>query len=85
MFDNIPKIDYKVYGRTPLEWIVVKYKFNIDESSKILNDPGDIDIISLIERAIFVGVESDKIIKDLPMEFEPEKWSPRKSGLDKFS
>lgn len=85
VFDNIPKIDYKVYGRTPLEWIVVKYKFNIDESSKILNDPGDIDIISLIERAIFVGVESDKIIKDLPMEFEPEKWSPRKSGLDKFS
>ena len=42
------------------------------------------DIISLIERVVFVGVESDKIIKQLPQEFEPKDWKPKKKGLDEF-
>ena len=84
VFDNIQKVNYRVYGRTPLEWVVDRYKVRIDKDSGIVNDPGDVDIISLIERVVFVGVESDKIIKQLPQEFEPKDWKPRKKGLDEF-
>ena len=85
VFDNIPKINYRVNGRTPLEWVVDRYRVSIDKKSKIVNRPGDVDIISIIERAIYVGIESDKIIEKLPNEFEPVSDSPRKSGLDKFA
>ena len=84
VFDNIPKINYHVYGRTPLEWIVDRYKITQDKDSGIVNDPSDVDIISLIQRVVFVGVESDKIIKQLPQEFEPKDWKPKKKGLDEF-
>ena len=42
------------------------------------------DIISIIQRVVFVSVESDKIIKELPKEFEPKDWKPKKKGLDEF-
>ncbi len=85
VFENIPKMNYHVYGRSPLEWVVSRYKTSIDKNSKIVNDPKDIDIISIIERAVYVGVESDKIIKNLPKEFEPIGWKKRKIGLEQFT
>ena len=84
VFDNIPKMNYHVNGRTPLECVVDRYKISIDKDSGNVNDPGDVDIISLIERVVFVGMESDKIIKQLPKEFEPKDWKPKKKGLDEF-
>jgi len=84
VFENIPEINYKVNGRTPLEWIVDRYKFVTHKASRITNSPGDVDIISVIQRLVFVGVESDKIIKRLPIEFEPKNWSPRKTGIEQF-
>jgi len=85
-FENIPEIKYKVNGRTPLEWIVDRYSITQDKESGIINDPcTGTDIIAVIERAVYVGVESDKRIAVLPKEFEPpEAWTPSKSGLDKF-
>ena len=85
VFENIPEINYTVNTRTPLGWIVEKYKFITHKESGIINSPGDIDIVSMIQRAVFVGVESDKIIKDLPEEFEPKDWIPRKTGLEQFT
>ena len=85
IFDNVPKINYTVYGRTPLEWIVDRYKRTVDKNNGIVNDPDNIDIISLIESLVYVGIESDKIIQSLPEEFEPKNWSPRKTGLEKFA
>ena len=86
VFDNIPEINYQVNGRTPLEWIIDRYKITTDEESGITNDPcTGTDIISVIERAIFVGTESDRIIKELPIEFEPKDWEPKKTGLDAYS
>ncbi len=85
VFENIPKINYKVNGKTPLEWIVDRYKFTTHKESKITNSPGDVDIISIIQRAVYVGIESDKIIQRLPVEFEPKDWSPRKTGLEQFA
>ena len=42
-------------------------------------------MIPIIERAVYVGIESDKIIQNLPKEFEPEDWMPKKTGLDEFN
>lgn len=85
VFNNIPNVNYRVNGRTPLEWVVDRYKVSKDEKSGIVNYPGDVDIISIIKRAVYVGVESDKIIKELPKEFEPEHLEKRKIGLEKFT
>ena len=69
-------------------WIEVAdwYKFTTDKESGITNDPcenlTESDMVSLIERAVYVGVRSDEIIAGLPKEFEPAEWMPKKTGLD---
>ncbi len=87
LFDNVPKASYRVGGRTPLEWVVDKYKVTVDKNSGIVNDPcTDTDIIAVIERAVYVGIESERIIKALPAEFEPGgNWKPMEGGLSEFS
>ena len=84
VFDNIPETNYRINGRTPLEWAIDRYKISIDKDSGIVNDATNVDIIPLIERLVYVGVQSDKLISNLPKEFEPKSWKPKKSGLDKF-
>ena len=86
VFKNVPQGNYIVDGRTPLEWIIDKYNQKIDKKSRIINNPlknmNFDDIIAVIERAIYVGIESDRLIAELPDEFEPKNWKPKKSGLD---
>ena len=84
VFDNIPETEYKVNGRTPLEWAIDRYKKTIDKDSEIINDATDVDIIPLIERLVYVGVESDRLVSELPAEFEPKDWEPKKAGMDAF-
>ena len=66
--------------------MVDRYKFTTYKESSITNDPCEDliekDMISLVERAVHVGVRSDEIIRDLPEEFEPIEWTPKKTGLD---
>ena len=85
-YDNIPETNYRVNGRTPLEWLADRYRFTTDKESCITNDPcknlTENDMISLVERAVHVGVRSDEIIGSLPEEFEPAEWTPKKTGLD---
>ena len=85
-YDNIPETNYRVNGRTPLEWLADRYKFTTDKESGITNDPcenlTENDMISLVERAVHVGVRSDEIIGGLPEEFEPADWEPKMAGLD---
>ena len=64
---------YLVDGRTPLEWFINRYKIKHDEYSGIVNDPNGWfenprDLITAIERIVYVSVESTKIIKSLPSE-----------------
>ena len=64
---------YVVNGRTPLEWFIDRYKIKQDTESGIVNDPNGWfenprDLITAIERIIYVSVESTKIIKSLPSE-----------------
>jgi len=86
VFKNIPQSKYHVKGRTPLEWIVDRYNRSVDKDSDIVNNPlegmSEGDIIAVIERAVYVGLESDRLIAELPDEFEPKNWKPKKGGLD---
>ena len=84
VFDNIPATNYRVNGRTPLEWAIDRYKSSTDKDSGIVNDATNVDIIPLVERLVYVGVESDRLVSELPKEFEPKDWEPQKSGMDKF-
>lgn len=86
LFDNVPETSYRVNGRTPVEWIVDRYRVTTDKESGITNDPcTGTDIVAVIERAVHVGLESERIIKSLPKEFEPEPgWEPSKGNLDKY-
>ena len=65
---------YVVNGRTPLEWFINRYKITLPEKNNgILNDPNcwfetPRDLITAIERIVYVSVESTKIIESLPSE-----------------
>ena len=64
---------YVVNGRTPLEWFINRYKIKTDKKSGITNDPNGWfenprDLITAIERIVYVSVESAKIIEGLPTE-----------------
>ena len=87
LFDNVPEVSYKVNGKTPLEWVVDRYKVTVDKDSGITKDPcTGTDIVAIIERAVYVGIESERIINALPDEFEPSNnWKPKKGGLSEFS
>ena len=64
---------YVVNGRTPLEWFIDRYKIKQDKNSGIINDPNGWfdnprDLITAIERIVYVSVESTKIVEALPSE-----------------
>ena len=85
LYDNIPNIKYSVNGRTPLESIIDRYEITVKKDSLIKNDPcTGTDIIPIIRRAVYLGVESDRLIKQLPKEFEPKNWTAKKTGLEQF-
>ena len=68
---------YVVNGRTPLEWFIDRYKIKQDRASGIINDPNGWfknprDLITAIERIIYVSIESAKIIEALPSEITSE-------------
>ena len=56
IFEDIPEIKYTVNGKTPLQWIVDRYRKTTDKESGIINDPcTETNIVAIIERAVFVG------------------------------
>ena len=87
LVENIPLIKYRVNGRTPLEWVVNRYKRKTDKNSGIVNDPCmNTDIMDKIQMAVHIGVETDKLIAALPDKFEPpESWSPPKGPLFQYN
>ena len=84
LFDNIPVVKYKVNGRSPVEWIVDRYKQSRNNTNGILNNPcSGVDIVAILERAVYVGIRSDELIASLPREFEsPSVQIFPKKGLD---
>ena len=64
---------YVVNGRTPLEWLIDRYRIKRDKESGILNDPNGWfenprDLVTAIERIVYVSVESTRIIEGLPSQ-----------------
>ena len=86
VYDNLPDVRYAVNGRTPIQWFADRYAFRTHKKSCITNYPLDgvrgEDVRAIIERLVHVGVKSDEIISELPREFEPADWEPKKTGLD---
>ena len=66
---------YVVNGRTPLEWFIDRYRIKRDRDSGIVNDPNGWfdnprDLVTAIERIVYVSVESTRIIEGLPSALE---------------
>lgn len=62
--------EYRVNGRSALEWIVERYKDDTDKASGIRNDCnawGEADyVLKLIRRVVSVSVETVRILEGLP-------------------
>ena len=83
VYENLPVCEYRVNGRTPLEWFVDRYGHTTDKESGIQNYPlenvSGKEVCAIIERLAYVGTKSDCLVSQLPEEFEPDKdWKPAK-------
>jgi predicted helicase len=63
--------DYKVNGKSAIEWIMERYQVTTDKKSGIKNDPNDWSddpryIIDLVKRMVRVSLETMKIVGKLP-------------------
>ena len=67
---------YQVNGRTPLEWVIDRYKLTQDKESGIVNDPNSWfddprDLIAAIQRIVHVSVNTTRVVESLPEALEP--------------
>ncbi len=85
IYNNIPLINYKVNGRTPVGWLTFipkKAKSGIDRYPfRVFTGE---QIRAMLERLVHVGLESDRIIANLPTEFEMDDIKTEPTGLDKY-
>lgn len=72
-FSDIPEAvnEYKVNGRSPLEWMIDRYQVKTDKASEIVNDPNDYSddptyISGLIPRLVTVAMDTLDIVNTLP-------------------
>ena len=83
IFEKIDNPKYRVNGRTPLEWVADQYKKTVEHGTWVDDPCAGIDIIPLIERAVYMGRRSDELVGLLPDDFLPsDNWVLPKSGLD---
>ena len=62
---------YAVNGRTPLEWLIDRYRIVRDRQSGITNDPNEWfedprDLAATVRRIVHVSVETVRIVETLP-------------------
>lgn len=72
-YSGIPEVanDYKVNGRSPLEWMIDRYQVKTDKASGIVNDPNEYSddptyISGLIPRLVTVAMDTMDIVHGLP-------------------
>lgn len=63
--------EYMVNGRTPLNWLINRYKITTDKKSGKVNDPNTWfknpeDLVSTIRRIVYLSVETIRIVRSLP-------------------
>ena len=66
---------YQVNGRTPLQWLIDRYRITRDKESGIVNDPNGWfndpqDLITAFRRIVYVSVETVRIVEGLPELFD---------------
>ena len=62
---------YQVNGRTPLEWLIDRYRITQDQQSGIINDPNAYfdhpqDLIPTFRRIVHLSTETARIVQRLP-------------------
>lgn len=75
-FSGIPiqAKDYRIGGRSPLEWVIDRYKVRVDKASGIVNDPNaycteignPAYIAELIPRLVTVSMRTQELLRGLP-------------------
>ena len=78
---------YQVNGRTPLEWLMDRYRITQDKESGIVNDPNEWfddpkDLIRAICRIVRMSVETLGIVKGLPDPFERDLADGERQSLE---
>ena len=67
--------EYRLGNRSALEWVIDQYQVNTDKRSGITSDPNREDdpqyIVRLVGQVVRVSLETVKIVKSLPPQFEP--------------
>ena len=67
--------EYRLGNRSALEWVIDQYQVSADKRSGIVSDPNREDdpeyIVRLVGQVIRVSIDTARIVKDLPAEFEP--------------
>ncbi|WP_255313870.1 type ISP restriction/modification enzyme [Trueperella pecoris] len=66
--------EYKIGGRSPLEWVVDRYKITTHKASQIVNDPNDYCreindpayIANLVPRLVTVSMRTQALVASLP-------------------
>ena len=63
-------------NRSALEWVIDQYQVSTDKRSGITSDPNREDdpeyIVRLVGQVVRVSLETVKVVKGLPGEFEPK-------------
>lgn len=66
---------YRLGNRSALEWVIDQYQVSTDKRRGIVSDPNREDdpeyIVRLVGQVIRVSLETVRIVKELPAEFEP--------------
>jgi predicted helicase len=66
--------EYRLGNRSALEWVIDQYQVSTDKRSGITSDPNREDdpeyIVRLVGQVVRVSIETVKIVKLLPPEFE---------------
>ena len=65
---------YRVSGRTPLDWAIDSLRWKTDKASQIVDDPNGwhawsddpFNLIRHLRRLVYVSVETSRIVKSLP-------------------
>lgn len=66
--------EYQVGGRSPIKWMIDRYKITQDKKSGIVNDPNDYFrevgnpryLVDLIKSLVTVSLRTQELVKDLP-------------------
>ena len=88
IYEKLPKINYTVSGRTPLNWFIYKCMMRSPSSkiAKIKNNPLEYmtfeELESKIKQLIYIGVESDICIAKLPSELKIKHYTSNKPNRD---